>query len=119
MLQPALRVNEVRREDSVDQSALSEASLSNNHDVELKASLEQLMLNLAGDGVETDVGRRPDFLNCGGGHGLSQRVRCNAGRDEFPLTYGFWTVGSKTTKRWIKTRLLPAATFASIYILSP
>lgn len=71
MLQPAFRVNEVRREDSIDQGALAETSLSDDHDVELKASFEQLVLNLAGDGVETDVGSSSYFLNGWGGHGLS------------------------------------------------
>jgi len=60
----------MRRKDGVDQGALAEASLSNDHDVELKASLEQLVLNLTGNRVETDVARRSDFLNIWGGHGL-------------------------------------------------
>lgn len=57
-----LRVDEVRSEDGVDERALPKSCLSNDDDVELETPLEELVLNLAGDGVESNVRRRPNFL---------------------------------------------------------
>ena len=42
---------------------------TNNHDIELETTLEELVLDLAGNRVETNVGRGPNLLNGGGGHG--------------------------------------------------
>lgn len=46
---------------------------TNDDDIELKSTLQELVLDLLGDGVETDVGRGADFFNCDGGH-LQQGV---------------------------------------------
>jgi len=66
MLQTTLRVNEMRSEDGVDESALPKSSLPDDNDIELEATLEQLMFDLAGDGVEADVGRRANLFYLGG-----------------------------------------------------
>lgn len=56
MLQPTLRVNEVGCKDGVDEGALPQPGLANDDYVELEAPLQELVFDLAGDGVETDVG---------------------------------------------------------------
>lgn len=70
--QATFRVNEVGSEDGIDQGRFPETSLAlmrrsvqsqcrqggrrtNADDVELETSLEQLLLDLRGDAVETDV----------------------------------------------------------------
>ena len=42
--------------------------LTNNDDVELETTLEQLVLNLLRDRVETDIGCCTNFLSDYGGH---------------------------------------------------
>ena len=42
---------------------------TNDDDVELEAALQELVLNLLRDGVETDVGVRTDLFSGSGGHG--------------------------------------------------
>lgn len=85
--QTALGVNQVRRENSVDERRLSETRLpyilnhyvdnptflrtlrpTNDDDIELEATLQELVLDLLGDGVKTDVGSSADFFDCNGGH---------------------------------------------------
>ncbi len=63
VFESSLGVDKVRGEDGVDEGAFSQASLTNNNHVELEAPLEELVLDLAGDGVETDVGRRANILS--------------------------------------------------------
>lgn len=41
---------------------------TNDDDIELKTTFQELVLNLLGDGVETDVGGSADFLDCNSGH---------------------------------------------------
>ena len=86
-LQTTLGVNQVRRENSVDERRLSETSLpciftlsrhvstrstalrrTNDDDIELETTLQELVLDLLGDGVEPDVGGSTDFFHCSGGH---------------------------------------------------
>ena len=55
MFQATLRINQVRGEDCVDESALAQPCLPDDNDIELEPTLEELMLDLAGDGVEADV----------------------------------------------------------------
>ena len=90
--QPALRVNQVRGEDSVDECRLSQASLTckqhernvrlvrgratdaseqrmrtDDDHVELETALQELVLDLAGDAVESDIRARANFLSSGRG----------------------------------------------------
>ena len=37
--------------------------LTDNDNIELESALEQLVLNLLGDGVETNIGGSTDFLS--------------------------------------------------------
>jgi hypothetical protein len=86
-LQSTLGVNQVRRENSVDERRLSETSLpyifrlsrhgstrstalrrTNDDDIELETTLQELVLDLLRDRVETDVGSSTNFLFCSGGH---------------------------------------------------
>lgn len=67
-----LGVDQVRGEDGVDEGRLAQTSLADTDDIELKAALEELLLNLLGDAVETDVALGEDGLcllrvcSCGG-----------------------------------------------------
>jgi len=61
-LKTAFRVDQVGGKDRVYQSRLSETGLTNNHDVELEAPLQELVLNLTSDRVETDIGGSLDFF---------------------------------------------------------
>lgn len=70
VFQTALRIDKMGSEDGIDESAFSEPSLANHNDVELETPLEQLVLNLAGDGVETDIGRGTDFFDSSSSHCL-------------------------------------------------
>lgn len=71
VFESSLGVDKVGGEDGVDEGALSQASLTNDNHVELEAPLEELVLDLASDGVETDVGRRANILS--DRHGCSKR----------------------------------------------
>jgi hypothetical protein len=86
-LQPPLRVYQMTRKQRVDEGRLAQARLAHDHHVELEPALEELVLNLAGDGwgsaiseagwgrtVEAYVGAGDDFFGHGGrdeggGHG--------------------------------------------------
>ena len=92
--EPSLGVNQVRRENSVDERRLSQTRLScsllsrytaggdsvrdwtptDDDHVELEATLQELVLDLRGDAVETDVRRRANFL--GGGRACAAGHRC-------------------------------------------
>lgn len=68
-----LGVDQVRGEDGVDEGRLAQTSLTNTDDIELEAALEELLLDLLGDAVETDVAFGEDggclLRGCsGGGH---------------------------------------------------
>lgn len=67
-LKPSLRVDQVRREDGVDERRLAQSRLADDHDIKLESALEQLVLDLLRDGVETDIRRRTDLLYFNGGH---------------------------------------------------
>ena len=41
---------------------------TDNDNVELETALQELMLNLLSDGVETDIGASTDFFNVYSGH---------------------------------------------------
>ena len=41
---------------------------TNSNDVELETTLQELVLDLRGDRVETDIGCRANLLDSGGGH---------------------------------------------------
>lgn len=62
----------MRRENGVYERRLSKTSLANDNDVELETSLQQLVLNLLRDGVETDIRVGANLLDgresysCGG-----------------------------------------------------
>jgi hypothetical protein len=63
----------VRVEDVVDAGRLAQTGLADTDDIELEAALEELLLNLVGDAVETDVALGEDgrglLRGCGcGGH---------------------------------------------------
>ena len=58
----ALRLDEVRGKDGVDQGGLAETGLSNADNIELEAALQELLLDLGGDAVETDVALGEDAL---------------------------------------------------------
>ena len=80
--EPPLGINKVRRKDGIDESGFSEASLTylkrislglavaeeekkkltDNDDIKLETALKQFVLNLAGNGVETDVRSGADFF---------------------------------------------------------
>ena len=91
-LQTPLRVDEVGGEDSVDECRLSQASLTckqhernvstvrgratdaseqrmrtDDDHVELETALQELVLDLAGDAVESDIRARANFLSSGRG----------------------------------------------------
>lgn len=57
-----LRVDEVRCEDGVDQGRFAQTRLTNADNVELETSLQQLLLDLGGDAVETDVAPGEDRI---------------------------------------------------------
>jgi len=57
-----LRVNEVRGENSVDERRLAQTSLTNDNDVELEPTLQELVFNLLRNTVKTDIGLRADFF---------------------------------------------------------
>lgn len=48
---------------------------TDNHDIELETALEELVLNLLGDGVETNVGLGTNLLDFWGGHSDGHKVR--------------------------------------------
>lgn len=73
MFQATLGVDEVGGEDGVDESALAQTGLANNDDIELKSALEKFVLNLAGDGVKSDVRRGAYFFSWGGHSSGSER----------------------------------------------
>lgn len=50
-----LAVNQMRGKDGVDQRGFPETSLANADDIELETALQQLLLDLLGDAVETDM----------------------------------------------------------------
>jgi hypothetical protein len=63
----------VRGEDGVDEGRLAQTGLTDTDDIELEAALQELLLNLVGDAVETDVALGEDgrrlLRGCGcGGH---------------------------------------------------
>lgn len=49
-LMPSLGIDQMRCKQRVDQRRFSQTSLSNDHHIELKATLQELVLDLAGDG---------------------------------------------------------------------
>jgi len=62
------RVNQVRREERVDQRRLSQTGLTNDDDIELETSFQELVLNLTRDGLETNVRVGADFVGLRLGH---------------------------------------------------
>jgi len=64
------RINQVRREERVDQRRLSQTGLTNDDDIELETSFQELMLNLTRDGLETNVRVGADFFGLSLGHFL-------------------------------------------------
>lgn len=66
--EPPLRVNQVRREKRVDQGRLSQTSLTNDDDIKLETSFQELMLNLTRDGFETDIGVGANIVRLCLGH---------------------------------------------------
>lgn len=62
----------MRGEDGVDESRLAQTGLADTDDIELEAALEELLLDLVGDAVETDVALGEDgrrlLRGCGCGH---------------------------------------------------
>jgi len=62
----------VRGEDGVDEGRLAQTGLADADDIELEAALEELLLDLVGDAVETDVALGEDgrglLRGCGCGH---------------------------------------------------
>jgi len=62
----------VRGKDGVDQGRFAQASLANTDDIKLKATFQQLSLNLRGNAVETDMASREDrILRCSGSRSRS------------------------------------------------
>jgi len=53
--EPAFRIDQVRREERVDQRRLSQTSLTNYDDIELETPFQELVFNLTRDGLETNV----------------------------------------------------------------
>jgi hypothetical protein len=49
--------------------------LTDKDDIELETTLEELVLDLAGDGLEADIGVRFDLLRRNGGHGCEVGMR--------------------------------------------
>lgn len=41
---------------------------TDNDDIELETTLQELVFDLLSDGVETNVGRSADFIDCNSGH---------------------------------------------------
>jgi hypothetical protein len=94
---PALGVDEVGSKDGVDHGRLSQSSLAcriilleqgyrsnvmqhtDNHDIELEATLEELVLDLAGNGLEADIALCPDLLCFNGGHNLNVVLMLSVG----------------------------------------
>ena len=101
--EPAFRINQVRREERVDQRRLSQTSLTcasqnntsrqktfdiqhsqlrrrlggirtNDDDVELETPFQELMLNLTRDGLETNVRVGADFIRLCLSHFYGGRV---------------------------------------------
>jgi len=66
--EPAFRINQVRREERVDQRRLPQTGLANDNDIELETSFQELMLNLTRDGLKTDVGVGTDIFGLSLGH---------------------------------------------------
>lgn len=54
---------------------------TNTDDIELEASLEQLLLNLLGDAVETNVASREDSIPLGHCHGHLERTQMQRTRE--------------------------------------
>jgi hypothetical protein len=65
----------MRREDSVDECTFSQPRLANNYNVELETPLQKFVLDLTGNGVESNVRRRGEFLNSSFSH------FCRLGKD--------------------------------------
>ena len=84
--QTTLGVDQVRRKNSVDERRLSKTGLpcvlnvswvvprpttprrTNDDDIELETTLQELVLNLLGNGVKPDIGSSTNFFDCSGGH---------------------------------------------------
>jgi hypothetical protein len=52
---------------------------TDDNNIELETPLQELMLYLLSDGVETDIRRRTNLFNCRG-HGSSKDKRMNGGQ---------------------------------------
>lgn len=46
---------------------------TNDNDIELEPAFQELVLDLRGNGVETDVGSGTNFFDCSGGHVVKER----------------------------------------------
>jgi hypothetical protein len=62
-VEPALGLNQMGRENGVNQSRFSQSSRADDYNVELETPLEQLVLDLLGNGVESNIGISPDFFS--------------------------------------------------------
>lgn len=67
-LEATFGIDEVACKESVDQGALSETGLTDDHDIELETALEELSFDLLGDAVEAHVGLQRCVLLVDGGH---------------------------------------------------
>ena len=65
----AFRVRHVRKEET----------RTNDDHVELETTLQELVLNLCGDAVETDIGAGANLFGCWGGHGCLNKGKGEEG----------------------------------------
>jgi len=70
--EPAFRIDQVRREERINQRRLPQTSLTNDNDIELETSFQELVFNLTRDCLETDVGVGTNIFGLCLGH-FSQR----------------------------------------------
>jgi len=67
-VEPAFGVNQVRREKRINQRRLSQTGLTDDNDIELETSLQELVFNLTRDCLETDVGVGTNLVGLYLGH---------------------------------------------------
>jgi len=78
--EPAFRINQVRREERVNQRRLSQTSLTDDDNIELETSFQELMLNLTRDCLETNVGVGTNLIMLCLRHFLRWKGRRNVGK---------------------------------------